>query len=39
VPATATGSRAALLSADGALLAIADRDGDTWRPRLVLRGQ
>jgi tRNA pseudouridine55 synthase len=38
VPATATGSRAALLSADGALLAIADRDGDTWRPRLVLRG-
>jgi tRNA pseudouridine55 synthase len=37
VPASAAGLRAALLSGDGALIAIADRDGDTWRPRLVLR--
>jgi tRNA pseudouridine55 synthase len=37
VPASAAGSRAALVAGDGALLAIADRDGDTWRPRLVLR--
>jgi tRNA pseudouridine55 synthase len=39
VPASAAGSRAALLAGDGALLAIADRDGDTWRPRLVLRAR
>jgi tRNA pseudouridine55 synthase len=37
VPASAAGPRAALVAGDGALLAIADRDGDTWRPRLVLR--
>ncbi|MDQ3996832.1 MAG: tRNA pseudouridine(55) synthase TruB [Gemmatimonadota bacterium] len=37
VPATAAGSRAALVTGDGALVAIADRDGDSWRPRLVLR--
>jgi tRNA pseudouridine55 synthase len=37
VRATAGGVRAALLGSDGALLAIADRDGDAWRPRLVLR--
>jgi tRNA pseudouridine55 synthase len=37
VPATAVGSRAALVTGDGALVAIADRDGDSWRPRLVLR--
>jgi tRNA pseudouridine55 synthase len=39
VPASVAGSRAALLSGDGELLAIADRDGDTWRPRLVLRAR
>jgi tRNA pseudouridine55 synthase len=39
VPATAAGSRAALVAGDGALLAIADRDGDSWRPRLVLRAR
>jgi tRNA pseudouridine55 synthase len=37
VPATTPGSRAALVSSDGALVAIADREGDAWRPRLVLR--
>jgi tRNA pseudouridine55 synthase len=37
VPATTAGVRAALLGGDGALLAIADRDGDAWYPRLVLR--
>jgi len=37
VPATTPGSRAALVGGNGALLAIADRDGDMWRPRLVLR--
>jgi tRNA pseudouridine55 synthase len=37
VPASVNGSRAALVAGDGALLAIADRDGDRWRPRLVLR--
>lgn len=37
VPASVAGSRAALVAGDGALLAIADRDGDSWRPRLVLR--
>lgn len=37
VPASVDGSRAALVGGDGALLAIADRDGDRWRPRLVLR--
>jgi tRNA pseudouridine55 synthase len=37
VPATTPGPRAALVSSDGELVAIADRDGDAWRPRLVLR--
>jgi tRNA pseudouridine55 synthase len=37
VRATAGGERAALVGSDGSLLAIADRDGDAWRPRLVLR--
>jgi tRNA pseudouridine55 synthase len=37
VPASAAGPRAALVAGDGGLLAIADRDGDRWRPRLVLR--
>jgi tRNA pseudouridine55 synthase len=39
VPARAEGRRAALVTADGALVAIADRDGDAWHPRLVLRGR
>jgi tRNA pseudouridine55 synthase len=39
VPATTAGSRAALVTASGGLLAIADRDGDTWRPRLVLNAR
>ena len=37
VPARAGGLRAALLGNDGTLLAIAERDGNAWRPRLVLR--
>jgi tRNA pseudouridine55 synthase len=37
VPARTEGLRAALVSDDGALVAIADRAGDTWHPRLVLR--
>lgn len=37
VPARADGARAALVRDDGALVAIADRDGDEWQPRLVLR--
>jgi tRNA pseudouridine55 synthase len=37
VPASEPGARAALVATDGALLAIADRDGDMWRPRVVLR--
>jgi tRNA pseudouridine55 synthase len=37
VRATTAGARAVLLADDGALVAIADRDGDAWRPRLVLR--
>lgn len=39
VPARAAGSRAALVRDDGALVAIADRDGDAWQPRLVLRAR
>jgi tRNA pseudouridine55 synthase len=35
VRASTAGTRAALVAANGALLAIADRDGDAWRPRLV----
>jgi tRNA pseudouridine55 synthase len=37
VRATAAGARAALVGSDGTLVAIADREGDAWRPRLVLR--
>jgi tRNA pseudouridine55 synthase len=39
VPARADGARAALVRDDGALVAIADRDGDAWQPRLVLRAR
>jgi tRNA pseudouridine55 synthase len=39
VTARAAGLRAALVRGDGALVAIADRDGDAWQPRLVLRGR
>ena len=37
VRATTAGPRAALVGTNGALVAIAERDGDAWRPRLVLR--
>jgi tRNA pseudouridine55 synthase len=37
VPALADGLRAALVAANGALIAIADRDGNAWQPRLVFR--
>ena len=36
-PATVAGARGALVDADGTLVAIAERDGDDWRPRVVLR--
>ncbi len=36
VPATVDGARAALLAPDGSLLAMAERAGDRWRPRVVL---
>jgi tRNA pseudouridine55 synthase len=39
VPARADGARAALVRVDGDLVAIADRDGDAWQPRLVLRAR
>jgi tRNA pseudouridine55 synthase len=39
VPARADGARAALVRDDGDLVAIADRDGDAWQPRLVLRAR
>lgn len=39
VPARANGARAALVRDDGDLVAIADRDGDAWQPRLVLRAR
>jgi tRNA pseudouridine55 synthase len=38
VPATADAARAALLDESGALLAVARRDGDSWRPEVVLAG-
>lgn len=38
VPATAPGARAALIDGEGALIAIAEREGDAWQPRVVLRG-
>ena len=37
VPAIEIGSRAALVDAEGRLVAIAIREGDVWRPRVVLR--
>lgn len=37
IPARAGGDRAALVRDDGALVAIADREGDSWQPRVVLR--
>ncbi|HUF27554.1 MAG TPA: tRNA pseudouridine(55) synthase TruB [Gemmatimonadaceae bacterium] len=37
VPATVGGSRAALTDAEGSLVAIAERHGDEWRPKVVLR--
>jgi tRNA pseudouridine55 synthase len=37
VPARAAGRRAALVDASRALIAVADREGDCWRPRVVLR--
>ena len=36
IPATAVGDRAALLDATGELVAIAEREGEWWRPRIVL---
>jgi tRNA pseudouridine55 synthase len=39
IPARARGTRAALLRGDGALIAIAERDGDDWHPRVVLHGR
>lgn len=38
VPATVDGSVAALLDADERLLAVAEREGAWWHPRLVLAG-
>lgn len=38
VPATAGGDRAVLVDADGRVLAIAERAGDRWQPRVVLAG-
>ena len=37
VPATAPGARAALIDPSGAIVAIAERSGDAWQPRVVLR--
>ena len=37
VPATVAGACAALVAPGGPLVAIAMRDGDRWRPRVVLR--
>lgn len=37
VDATADGARAALVDADGALVAIGEREGAWWRPRVVMR--
>ena len=37
VRASADGSRAALVDAGGALVSIAERSGDQWQPRVVLR--
>jgi tRNA pseudouridine55 synthase len=37
VPAALPGHRGALLDPDGALVAVAERQGDHWQPRVVLR--
>ena len=37
VPARIAGQRAALVADDGALVAYAERDGDRWQPRVVMR--
>jgi tRNA pseudouridine55 synthase len=37
VPAGVTGERGALLDGDGVLVAVAERQGDAWQPRVVLR--
>jgi tRNA pseudouridine55 synthase len=37
VPATLAGERAALVATDGDLIAIAERCGEAWQPRVVLR--
>ena len=37
VEAHVAGSRAALVAADGALVAYAERQGDRWQPRVVMR--
>ena len=37
VPATVEGHLAALVDAEGALVAVGERFGDAWHPRLVLR--
>jgi hypothetical protein len=37
VPAGVPGERAALLDAEGTLVAVAERRGDAWQPRVVLR--
>ena len=37
VAATVAGARGAMVDDEGALVAIAERDGDWWRPRVVLR--
>jgi tRNA pseudouridine55 synthase len=37
VPARSPGIRAALVDASRALVAVAEREGDSWRPRVVLR--
>lgn len=37
VAATVPGTRAALVDADGVLVAVAEREDDAWRPRVVMR--
>ena len=37
VPAAVPGQRGALLDGDGQLVAVADRQGEQWQPRVVLR--
>jgi len=37
VDARTPGRRAALVAADGALVAYAERDGERWQPRVVMR--